>query len=270
MIDQEREPPDEPPQEAAEDSDRRWSSDELKALLNQALALEFVKLQRRDSDHKAGFVLNFLKSAGGTALITIILGTFFGSWLAARIQENNKVQDESRASQQAAADRALENYKENLHEEEKTVEDAFSVAGSLIVRSRDLIDLTGPTFNDRAPGLSDLNRRLLLEQKGAMLQAYNDAHDTWQQQRVRLGLLLTIEHQNDRDTAVAWAQTSQAVSAYAACCLEVLGEHSSQPVNDSLRPKLCTTANTRLQAALDKLTGSIVAFRSKMAPQITK
>jgi hypothetical protein len=238
-----------------------WNSDELKALLNQMLALEFVKLKHKAEPPALSPWLSIVQSIA-PVIVTVLLGTILGGYLASRIQETSRVNDARQALQKA-----------NLAEEQKTVDAAFAVIGKTISASQDLIDITGEGFDENAWGLPADVRKDLVSQKRAIWKTYNSATASWRVERERLGMLLAIRYEDPKKVRDSWLNLSDAVDHFSECTLkynkQTLGynkpTHRVVP-HDQLQ-LACEDQRKLLSDALSGLTDLMVKARKDLEPQ---
>jgi hypothetical protein len=228
-----------------------WSSEELKALLNQALALEYVKLKLKEQEPppRPKSAWPQMLQAIAPTVATVLLGTILGGYLADRIQETNRRNEARRAAQQA-----------NLAAEQKTVDDAFTVTGKTVAASQDVIDITGEGFDERAAGLTSDERKLLVSQKNAIWQTYNSAIAVWRVERDRLGMLLAIRHENPVEVNTAWRSVVDGVDSFSECALKY-NKQNNQPVPHSELQNACDKQRGVLRDSLKSLTEIVVKAR---------
>jgi hypothetical protein len=231
-----------------------WSAEELKALLNQALALEFVKLKRQPESPQSSKFLSFLQSSSGTALITVLLGGLLGTILSSRIQESSRKNDESRARLQAG-----------LQAEQKTVEEAAALVGRLTASSNDLIEMTDVQFDQRTAGLDSEYRTFIAKQKEAYYNAHNAALTEWTAQKTRIGLLLAIEHPANPDIQRVWENLANRVESFSVCS-EAFNTSNPHPTTREMRKDICSAQRASLETGLQDFAGRIVSARQTKAP----
>lgn len=228
-----------------------WSSEELKALLNQALALEYVKLQQKEQELSPPrkSVWPAILQATAPTIATVLLGTILGGYLADHIQETNRRNEARRVAQQA-----------NLAAEQKIVDDAFTVAGKTVAASQDVIDIVGEGFDERAKGLTTEERRVLVAQKNTVWQTYNSAIAAWRVERDRLGMLLAIRYDNPAEVNTAWRGVVDGVDNFSECALKY-NKQSHQPIPHSELQFACDKQRGLLRDSLGKLTEIVVRER---------
>lgn len=224
-----------------------WSDPELRALLNQALAIEFVKATKQPGPKTHW--LQVLNSSTIAALITVILGTLLGSFLSSSIQEKSRRNDTELAS-----------YKEYLERERQVVQHVFQTIGSLEAASQNLIASTGEDFdNTSAKGKEkDVGEGL----KGQYLQKYNSADTEWHAQELQLGLEMDLEHQNDPAVISAWQNVASDMTSFSDCANRWLGTAPPRTTK-AMQKEACKDSRSKLNQDLHALTLSIVAARAK-------
>ncbi|MCU1256811.1 MAG: hypothetical protein JWM83_3110 [Candidatus Angelobacter sp.] len=233
--------------DAANKKEADWSNPELRSLLNQALAIEFVKATKQP-ETKTHW-LQVLNSSTIAALITVILGTVLGSFLSSSIQEKSKKNDTELAS-----------YKEYLERERQVVEQVFQAIGSLEAASQNLIASTGEDF-DSTKGTSK-EKASVEGLKRQLLQEYNTADTHWHAQELQLGLAMDLEHQNDPAVMSAWQNVSSDMTSFSDCANRWLV--TSPPLTTkTMQKEACKDSRSKLNQDLHALTLSIVAARAK-------
>ncbi len=233
-----------------------WSSEELKALLNQALALEYIKLKHKEQEApppKSPWPE--LWKAIAPTVTTVLLGTILGGYLADRIQETNRRNEARSAAQQA-----------NLAAEQKTVDEAFTVVGKTVAASQDVIDIVGEGFDEKAAGLSPEERKALAAQKNSIWQTYNSAIATWRLERDRMGMLLAIRHENPAAINGAWQNVVNAVDGFSECALKY-NKQNHEPVPHSDLQFACDKQRGMWRDSLNKLTAMVVKARMDLEEQ---
>ena len=229
-----------------------WSDPELRSLLNQALAIEFVKATKQP-ENKTHW-LQVLNSSTIAALITVILGTVLGSFLSSSIQEKSKKNDTELAS-----------YKEYLERERQVVERVFQAIGSLEAASQNLIASTGEDF-DTTKGTSK-EKASVEGMKRQLLQEYNTADTQWHAQELQLGLEMDLEHQNDPAVMSAWQNVSLDMTSFSDCANRWLV--TAPPLTTkTMQKEACKDSRSKLNQDLHALTQSIVSARAKAVAAI--
>jgi len=229
-----------------------WSDPDLRSLLNQALAIEFVKAAKKPETRTHW--LDVLNSSTIAALITVVLGTVFGSFLSSAIQEKSKKNDTQLAS-----------YREYLQQEREVVEKVFQAVGSLQAASENRIASTGENFNTtqgtskEKEAVAGVKRQILLD--------YNAADTQWHKQEPQLGLELDLEHQNDPAVIAAWQNVSSEMTRFSDCAKRWADTRTSL-TSLEMQKEACSESRNKLSQDLQGLTQSIVAARARAATTI--
>jgi hypothetical protein len=229
-----------------------WADPELRRLLNQALAIEFIKAAKQP-ETKTHW-LQVLNSSTIAALITVILGTVLGSFLSSSIQEKSKKNDTQLAS-----------YKEYLELERQVVQHVFEVIGLLEAASENLIASTGESF-DATKGTRK-RKEQAERMKGQLLQEYNAADKQWHTQEPQLGLELDLEHQNDPAVISAWQNVSPDMTSFSDCANRWV-EKRTTLTTITEQKEACNGFRSKLNQDLHALTLSIVSARAKAVAAI--
>lgn len=228
-----------------------WTDPELRGLLNQALAIEFIKATKQPETRTHW--LQVLNSSTIAALITVILGTVLGSFLSSSIQEKSKKNDTQLAS-----------YKEYLERERQVVQHVFEAIGSLEAASENLIASTGDDF-DTSKGTGK-KKEETEGMKSQFLQDYNTADKQWHTQEPQLGLELDLEHQNDPAVISAWQNVSPDMTSFSDCAKRWVDHHTLTTF--AIRKEACNEFRSKLKQDLHALTLSIVSARGKAVAAI--
>ena len=229
-----------------------WSDPELRGLLNQALAIEFVKTAKKPE--KKTHWLDVLNSSTFAALITVILGTVFGSYLSSSIQEKSKRNDTQVAS-----------YKEYLEQERQVVERVFQAIGSLQAASENLIASTGEDFNTTTGPAKQKEGNEIIKRQ--ILRDYNTADTQWHTQQLQLGLEMDLEHQNDPAVISAWQSVSSGMTRFSDCAKRWM-DTTKALTTVTMQQEACNDTRKKLGQDLQALTQSIVAARARAATAI--
>ncbi len=151
-------------------------------------------------------------SALTTALVTIVLGGWVGSCIAASIQR--------RSNQHALR---LAGYETYLQERSKTVRTSIDLLGQTVAQSQSLISLSSEVWDpERFP--PEAHDDLQAQRRGVR-EAFNEAEARWRTENISLGLRLSYYHRGRRDVREAWQEASHAVGRYIECAAVWEREH---------------------------------------------
>jgi hypothetical protein len=239
---------------------------ELRDLVAQAVAIEYLEYckgaarKREESDEKPIW-LQLFNSAGFAALVTVLLGGLAGGIITYKLQEYAKARESQAAQIRLDHDRELTAFAQHLDRERKVVEEMFSKLGKFVDASRDLTTLSRKEFCEEC-GSSRLPKRVITE-KEDVVKKYNDATIDWNSNRLRLSMLLQLEHNNDGALLEAWNQTSNAAEAYAECADRWRTKYDRLEFHEALRA--CTQVRDSLNEATQAFTKRIVDLRKSSA-----
>jgi hypothetical protein len=239
---------------------------ELRDLVAQAVAVEYLQYRqgtsekKPESDRKPTW-LQLFESAGFAALVTVLLGGLAGGLITFELQEYAKKRERQAADIRLEHDRNLTAFKEHLDRERKVVDEMFLRLGKFVDASRDLTTLSRKEFCEDC-GPSRLPKRVILE-KEEVVNRYNTAATDWNSNRLRLGMLLQLEHDNDAALLDEWKKTSEAAEAYAECADRWRTKYDNLEFHEALRA--CTSVRGTLDEALQAFTKRIVELRNSSA-----
>jgi len=134
----------------------------------------------------------FLESAGGAALLTVLIGGLAGSLISAQFQRAAKGREFQQAFLRARADQSLAAYRQHLQSELAATQRIFDEVGAAISSANDLLDLTEPPF-DPARFPPDRQPRIR-EQRSSIAHQFNEAAGRWRRDKESLGLVLAYYH----------------------------------------------------------------------------
>jgi hypothetical protein len=202
-------------------------------------------------------VLEFLKTTGGTALITVLIGGLFGQIITCSVQNRLKEREFQQAWLKARGDQALVAYKEYLDKEQETVTRAYGLVGSCITASSDLIEITGTGFD---PAKSEGNEPHLKKQVDDIWSKYNEMDTQWGVEREKLGLLIGYYHHGRPEVYEAWGQVKESVTAYKDCAAKRYDEYlETRKLIDTTN--VCQNEKQSLDQSLSHLTRTLDAAR---------
>lgn len=158
----------------------------------------------------------FLESTGGAALITVLLGGAFGSWITSALEEH-------RADNQ----RRYLTHQEYLKARLETIQPTLELVGTTVTAAEDLITLTRPDWEPsptRYPDPKELEATLAKRRE--LREAYNDADAAWRKEKDSRGYLLAYYHAGAPAVFPSWSELETAVTAYVDCARRWYVEHA--------------------------------------------
>jgi hypothetical protein len=239
------------------------TADELRELVAQAIAMDYLEYRRTAAERKLNAErkatwLQLFESAGFAALVTVVLGGIAGGFITFKLQEYAKQRDTRAATAQLQHDQQLAAFKEHLDRERMVVDEMFLRLGKFVDASRDLTTLSRKEFCDECDR-SGTHKRLASE-KQEIVKRYNDETIEWNTNRLRLGMLLQLEHDNDDVLLREWQQTSDAAEAYAECADRWRTKHDNLEFHEALQG--CVPVRDELYGTLQTFTQRIVSLRN--------
>lgn len=236
---------------------------ELRDLVAQAVAIEYLRYRERppdkrpDSEQKPTW-LKLFETTGFAALVTVVLGGIAGGLITSKLQESARSRERQAAIARLDHDRELAAFKEHLDRERKVVDEMYLRLGKFVDASRDLTTLSRKEFCEGC-NRAGLTKRLI-SQKQEVVKRYDDAMIEWNTNRLRLGMLLQIEHDNDSELLRAWKQTCDAAEAYAECADRWRTKYNSLEFHEAL--KACVPVRDTLNGAVQGFTQRVVFLRN--------
>lgn len=236
-----------------------WSTDEERLLHIIDFAAEVRKhIQTDQKPPEKAKWLNFLESAGGTALISVLLGGLLGQMISCSIQKSQKEREFQQSWMQARGNQALVAYSEYVKQEQEFVKNTFDQVGQSIAASQDLIDITTQKFDpNKFP--KGVERTRVINQKAASRHAFNDANFKWRSSRDRTRLLMAFYHHGQPQVLAAWNQADSSVADLMGCAQDEYIKYltSGVLVTEEVAQKNCETQEKSLQKAVDHLSGAL-------------
>jgi hypothetical protein len=235
---------------------------ELRDLLARAVALEYLRAkqnppEKKAEDEKKPIWLQLFESAGFAALVTVLVGGIAGAVITGMFQQYGKERDAQAAASRLEHDRKVAAYNQHLDRERKVVDEIYLKLGKFVDASRDLTTLSRKEFCEDCPK-QRLSAHMIKEKLG-VVERYDAATIEWNSNRLRLGMLLQLEHENDKDLLDDWKKTSEAAEQYAECADRWRTKYNRLEIHEAL--KACTPSRGRLDEAAQALTKRIVELR---------
>ncbi|HEY9286164.1 MAG TPA: hypothetical protein VIP46_22120 [Pyrinomonadaceae bacterium] len=207
-----------------------------------------LSLEKKDNSKPKPSWQVFLESTGGAALITVLVGGLIagvvGQWITNEYQKGMKARETSVAA-----------YKEFLGQGKETVTQAYSIIGSVISASDDLINVSAERVNEIETYTDPETSKLVIEQRKEILSKFTSAASTWREEREKLGLFISYYHDAQPDVIDSWRTMQDSVTAYISCA-----EHSL--LNSLFMPKgrtdnsevLCRNEKKVLYESMNRFT----------------
>ncbi len=161
----------------------------------------------------------FLESAGGAALITVVIGGLFGAIISGSIQRSI----DSRAFKN-------EMNKALITEQLKTTREAVQLIGKLLVTSENVM-LSQKWDFTRFP---EENHEAVRRQQREFRDDYNRAIVNWHEERRSIGFLLSYYHNNQPEINEVWTDVQTELNTYIECASNFAQGYVEQTACDSV------------------------------------
>jgi hypothetical protein len=191
----------------------------------------------------------FFESTGGTALITVLLGTIGGAVITNLIQNANQRQQTRQLS--------LSEYLKGEHD---TVQKAFDIVGQSIAASDNLNTITTNGFNP-ANFEKGEQANLVMKQKEAIRDQFNKLDEQWRATRETLTLNMRYYHGNDAALSTAWDDTSNKLTGYMNCQQAWYIKQLGTFVDDTVAARACDAERKSLDGSLQALSEALAKNR---------
>jgi hypothetical protein len=234
------------------------SPGELRDLVAEAVAVEYLKYRKDASPPSRPKWLQLFESAGFVTVITVLVGGIAGSYITTTMQNKAKEREQQAAVLQIQHDRELASFNEHLDRERKIVDEMLSRLGGLVDSSRNLAELSREEWSEENKAPEE--RQRLARQKHEVVAKYNQATTDWDGNRLRLGLLLQLEHDNDAELFKAWRKTGEAAEAYSTCCDRWRMTRTKVPAHEA--QGACGSFRNELDETVKVFTDRLVTLRS--------
>lgn len=238
-------------------------ADELRDLVAQALSLDYLRSRQNTGkqepapERKPAW-LQLFESAGFAALVTVVLGGIAGGLITFELQEYAKNRERQTADARLEHDRNLTAFKEHLDRERKVVDEMFLRLGKFVDASRDLTTLSRKEFCEKCD--RGAGAKADISEIREVVNRYNVATIDWNANRLRLGMLLQLEHNNDAELLQGWKETCDAAEAYAECADRWRTKYNNLEFHEAL--KACGPVRDTLDGGLQVFIHRIVELRN--------
>lgn len=232
---------------------------ELRDLLSEALAVEYLKSRQKPASEPKPRWLQLFESSGFVALITVLLGGIAGGYITFTLQDKAKERDQQAAARQLQHDRELAAFNDHLDRERKIVNEFLTVLGGVVDASRGLAHLSREEWADDHRPPAEAQR--IAKARHDVVQRYNDATAAWDANRLRLGMLLQLEHNNDAELSQAYRTTCDKAEAYAFCADRWRQKHTNLTASEA--EQACAEVRQELDSSVKIFTDRLLALRSQ-------
>jgi len=197
-----------------------------------------------------------LESSGGTALITVLLGSVGGAWISGIIQNGQKDREFQQSWLKARGDQALVAYKDYLDKQQDIVKRVYERIGTSISASDDLISLSRPEF--ALPHSESEQKVKMRKYREEIREKYNTSEREWRNEQETLGFLVDYYYPKQNNVLTAWQELAERVTAYYSCANQWLKDHPITDESDSA----CKQEKEAFSSSLNELTKALEEHRT--------
>lgn len=230
------------------------SMDEIRELMAQKLAIDFLKYQKENepAPHKSKW-LQVLESAGFAAIVTVGIGGIFGTYITNKVQDKAKERENETARSQLIHDRQLAAFNEHIERQRKLLDEMSLLLGTHIQSTVDLEELSQAEWNTRHTS----------QERIQIKEQYNDTAQKWESNRTRLGLQFQLENNNDSHLYDSWERIGDQLASFGQCAYRTQLKHKDYTHDQA--QQACETFRNSLEAAIQDFTGSIISLNTAAA-----
>jgi len=226
---------------------------DLRELLTQALALEYLKARQHDTKDKKPLWLQILETTGFATLVTVLIGGLVGTGLTYLFQAKSKERELSLTMAQSQRDRELAAFNQHLDRERATVDEMSAKLGAFVEEASDLAELSREEWN----------RPNQKKARHDIVERFNAAQSHWHSDRVRLGVLLELEHNADPDLRASFKDISKKADAYAQCADRWRTRNTDLTATDA--QSACASFRDGLDIAISIFADRLTILRARAA-----
>lgn len=233
---------------------------EIRDLLSEALAVEYLKSRQTSVSEPKPRWLQLFESSGFVALVTVLLGSIAGGIITFKLQDKAKERDHEAAVRQLQHDRELAAFNDHLDRERKIVNEFLTILGGVVDASRGLAHLSREEWAVDHKTPPEAQR--IAKERHDIVQKYNEATAAWDANRLRIGMLLQLEHGNDPVLAQAYRSTCEKAEAYALCADRWRQVHTNLAASEAELG--CADDLQNLDSSVKAFTDRLLTLRSQV------
>ena len=166
--------------------------------------------------------------------------------------------EEANAQIQRQHDRELADFNAHIERERAIVDEAFRKLGDFVDSAHSLAGLSRKEW--RGEGVGPEERKIIETEKRKVVSRFNETANSWDADKLRLGLLLQLEHNNDAQLQNDWSKTCTAAEAYAQCADRWRTAYDNLEPHEAVRA--CEGRYGDLEQALGEFTNRVIYLRS--------
>jgi hypothetical protein len=205
---------------------------------------------------------DFVKSASGTTLITVLLGGVAAQLISCDAQRRAQQREFNNTWLKSRGDQALLARKEFVDGRRAALEEILRTAGTLSAASQDLIDITGPSF--RMEGHTKADKDVLLAEQTRVTKEFTSAELAWAPAQPRFSFSVAYFGAGSGAVTASWQELRGSVNGLRRCASEtykrwfLAGQHIGSYVYD---PAYCQREFSEVEVRAAKL-GETFGVRS--------
>lgn len=188
----------------AGDDTPKWSQDEGLALQHERFIAEVLRTRKGQASDSKSKLLQFLESAGGVALITILFGSIGAAILNSLVQQKLKDRELARAA-----------YEEQAKQQQQTVIQVSELIAKSISAAEDLDELWAQAFDPSR--FAGQQRQRIMAYRNEVRTKYNSVDSDWRAQSLKVGLSIGLLGRPQDNLAAGWKKVQDAVDRYKQC-----------------------------------------------------
>jgi len=209
---------------------------------------EFISavLKKRNSDGPPSRLRIFLESAGGAAIITVIIGA-----IATHLITNSF---QLRQAERDFANRVIESFSANkvallnkaIEDRSLTLNDSLKAVGNVISKAESRIDIDGPAFAVR---VDDAAETVNKAQKIEIRREFNSAWENWDTRKISLEVSIGLFV--DDESSESWRVLAHNVDEFIQCA----------NVHTPSEADVCNSKNNAVRVDLQNFLSAVRASR---------
>lgn len=225
-----------------EDGTPKWSPEQERALQHERFMAEVFRTRKAEESGAKPSWLQFLESAGGVALITVVLGSAGAATLNSLVQQKMKERELAAAA-----------YQEQVKQQQQTINEVSELVAESIRTSEDLIELWTEPFNPKL-FLNKVQHERIIAYRNDVRTKFNSADGQWRVESLRIGVSVGLLDNPQGGLSAAWRGVREAVRDYKQCAEDWNYAHqkSAEYVAYEVSRKACGDKKTEITTNLEK------------------
>lgn len=161
-------------------------------------------------------LLDLLSSAGGTALVTVLLGGVVAQMISCDAQRRNQQREFNNGWLKARGDQALTARKEFVDGKHNSLDEILRTIGEVSAASEELIDITQPDFAIGSyKSKADIDK--VVSEQTRVTTRFEKAEASWTPAQQRFSFEVAYYSRGNRDVLKSWGKLRDSVNALRKC-----------------------------------------------------